>query len=72
MDDETKGLLRHRYSDEGVLDDKPLTYGSQSAVVNDRTDKSVIRDRKVQYGKLPPGIWILEKTGLLNFKPLIR
>ncbi len=28
--------------------------------------------RDVQYNKLPTVIWILEKTGILSFKPLLR
>ena len=72
-DDET--LLGHQDSEEGlgVLDNKPIprpTDGSQ-VVVSDRIDESVL-ERKVQFRKLPLGIWVLEKIGLLNFKPLIR
>ena len=65
MADETKRLLGDQDSN---LDDKSLT---QSAVVKDRIDESVLKNRKVQYHKLPIGIWILEKLGLLNFKSLL-
>ena len=72
MDDET--LLVHQDSEEGVLDDEPpvqTSSGSQEAVVDDRTGEGIL-DRKVQFRKLPLGIWALEKFGLIRFKPLIR
>ena len=72
--DDNETLLGHQDSEEGVLDDEPPIHtssGSQEAVVDDRTDEGVL-DRKVQFRKLPLGIWVLEKIGLLKFKPLIR
>ena len=65
-------LLEHQDSEGGALDDEPPTPSeSQEAVVSDRTDESAL-ERKVQFRKLPLGIWALEKIGLLKFKPLIR
>ena len=71
MDYET--LLEHEDSEGGVLDDEhptPTSSGSQEAV-SDKTDESALK-RKVQFRKLPLGIWVLEKIGLLKFKPSIR
>ncbi len=31
-----------------------------------------LKHRAVDYSNLPLGMWVLEKAGLLNFKPLIR
>ena len=64
--DETKVLLR--YNNEDGQKRSP----GYAAVTKDQTDNSVLRVRGVQYRKLPFGIWILEKTGLLKFKPLLR
>ena len=75
MDDEVKELIRHQSAGEeseveSDIDKKTSGHNSNQAG-NGRTDNSFTRTRQVEYRKLPIGIWLIEKSQLLNFKPLL-
>ena len=76
MDDEVKELIRHQSAgEESELEsdiDKKTPGHNLNPVANGRTDDSFAGTRQVEYTKLPTGIWLLEKSQILNFKPLLR
>ncbi len=65
MTEEDRRLLNNRSSESSSDDVKP---NSPPPPYQD----PVTGGRDVQYKKLPIVIWMLEKAGLMNFRPLLR
>ena len=64
MEDEEKDLLKH--TDTGG--ESTSEHEGERSHYTANTDRS----RRIDTRKIPLGMWLLEATGLLNFKPLLR